>query len=68
MITKAFIELTSDQLNSLITASNIRLGEIKETYEKCKAAGKNADYYLNEYWRLKKAIIMLEQPDWRTIE
>ena len=67
METRAFVELTQNELNTLITACNVRLSEIRDLYDRTKAAGQNTSYVANEYLRLKKALIMLEQPEWKTV-
>lgn len=67
IVTKAFIELTQEQLNTLITAAHVRMSELQELYGEAKASGQNADWIRNEYLRLKSAAMMLEQPTWRDI-
>ena len=67
METRAFVELTQNELNTLITVCNVRLSEIRDLYDRTKAPGQNTLYVANEYLRLKKALIMLEQPEWKTV-
>lgn len=67
METRAFVELTQEELNTLITACNVRLSEIRDLYDRTKAAGQNTSYIISEYLKLKKALIMLQQPEWKTV-
>lgn len=65
LIEKALIEFTQDELITTITACEIRLIELRDLYERMKQAGENTARIYSEYIKLKKAIIMLNQPCWK---
>lgn len=67
LIEKAFIELTQEQMITIITACQIRLSTMNDLYERAKQKNLTPDivFAKKEYWLAKEALDVLNQAEWR---